>query len=282
MEFYFLTDDDAKILYQVEGEGSPILFVHGWGGDHISFQQQMKYLSSKFKVITYDHRGHGGSDKPETGYTLPRFAEDLEQLINHLKLDNITLVGWSMGTAVLYEYFRIYGTKKIAKCCLIDYPPKMVSEEGWNYGMPNYTWKDYFTDLTTMSGSLYEYALTMPGRAQLKWDDNILDYLIKRVAHNYAHALCCMWGALGAADHRNVLPEINIPTVIIYGERSTTLTKSRAEYIQSKIPNSKVVCFGDCTHFLVLENPLKLNTVIEELASSGFQGGVLDGEKISW
>ena len=68
-------------------------------------------------------------------------------------------------------------------------------------------------------------------------------------------------------DYRDVLEKITVPTFIIYGQQSTLYSKDTAEYLNSKIQNSKIVPFENCTHMLVLENPKKLSETIAELAS---------------
>jgi len=76
-----------------------------------------------------------------------------------------------------------------------------------------------------------------------------------------------MWIAMSANDYRDVLENITVPTYIVYGEKSTLYSKETAEYMNSKIPNSKVVPFENCTHFLVIENPEKLSKVVKELST---------------
>lgn len=67
---YFLTDDNTKIYYEIEGEGKPIVFTHGWTCNHGFFKKQVSKLTEKYKVITYDLRGHGDSERPENGLTM--------------------------------------------------------------------------------------------------------------------------------------------------------------------------------------------------------------------
>ena len=92
----FITSDGVNIYYELKGEGVAIVFIHGFTEDHNSFRIQQRVLSKKYKVITYDLRGHGMSDRIDHGLDMERFAIDLRELIDYLKLGKVMLVGWSM------------------------------------------------------------------------------------------------------------------------------------------------------------------------------------------
>jgi non-heme chloroperoxidase len=93
--FVALSDGTKLRLYQV-GSGPTILLVHGWSGSSQSFQRNVADLSQNFKVISYDQRFHGASDKPDFGFHIARLAADLHELIEHLELHDVTVVGASM------------------------------------------------------------------------------------------------------------------------------------------------------------------------------------------
>lgn len=93
---YVTTNDDTSLLCKMVGEGPPLLLVHGWSGSQDYFQLNVPALSSSFKVVTYDQRFHGGSDKPQHGHHVARLAADMRDVIKSLKLDNIVVVGTSM------------------------------------------------------------------------------------------------------------------------------------------------------------------------------------------
>ena len=91
-----LSTDSADLYYEVSGEGFPIIFAHGVGGNHAIWYKQISVFSQSYQVITFDHRGFGNSTDP---LTLGRnaFVSDLKALIDHLQLEKVVLVGQSMG-----------------------------------------------------------------------------------------------------------------------------------------------------------------------------------------
>lgn len=90
---------DINIYSQDHGSGQPVVLIHGYplNGDSWERQERM-LLRAGYRVITYDRRGFGRSDKPTTGYDYDTFAADLDALLGHLDLTNIVLGGFSMGS----------------------------------------------------------------------------------------------------------------------------------------------------------------------------------------
>ncbi|GGA49799.1 MULTISPECIES: alpha/beta fold hydrolase [Bacillaceae] len=268
---FFETSDGVKLYYQQKGEGQPIVLVHGWSSDHKTFDQPFEELSKKFNVVSFDLRGHGASDRPEHGLTLKRFASDLEELMEHLNLMNVTLVGHSMGVSTTFEYVKNFGVSRLKAVSLFDMTPKLVNEEDWNLGLYHgkYTREDSLNDLTVINDSLKEFAkpffkVTVPYLT----GEMMEEQLNLVVNGNTPHVLAAMWHAMAVGDYRDVLPQITVPTQIVYGEKSTLYSKETAEYMKEQIPNSEVIPFENCTHLLVAEDVVKTAKVIEELASS--------------
>jgi len=98
-----LDRDGVKIHYEVTGEGPALLLTHGYSATGEMWQGQLATLSPHFKVITWDMRGHGASDKPQQRYTMAGFADDLAWLCSKLELVKPIVIGHSMGGIVSFE-----------------------------------------------------------------------------------------------------------------------------------------------------------------------------------
>jgi 3-oxoadipate enol-lactonase len=92
-----LLSNEAKLYYDVRGEGFPIIFTHGASWNHLQWKKQVEFFKDKFKVITWDVRGHGYSTLPDGPVNSEDFSSDLIALMDHLKLDKAILCGLSMG-----------------------------------------------------------------------------------------------------------------------------------------------------------------------------------------
>ena len=96
------TDDNVELAVEVAGDGPGLLLVHGFGGAKEDFSDHVARLARKHTVVTFDHRGHGASDKPDepSAYTLDRLVLDALQVADATGLDTFRLLGFSMGGLV--------------------------------------------------------------------------------------------------------------------------------------------------------------------------------------
>jgi pimeloyl-ACP methyl ester carboxylesterase len=92
------------------GSGRPVLLIHGVSMSRRFFERNVDGLAGRFRVVNVDLRGHGESPACEGGHTVAQDARDVNALIERLGLDGVVLVGWSMGTMVVWELVRQFGT----------------------------------------------------------------------------------------------------------------------------------------------------------------------------
>ncbi|MFJ7726168.1 alpha/beta fold hydrolase [Neobacillus sp. NPDC097160] len=103
----------SGLFYTVQGEGTPILFIHPPLLTSANFTYQMKELSRSFKVITFDIRGHGRSAYSEEPITYQLIAKDIEHLLNHLGIDKAFLCGYSTGGSIVLEFLLTYPNRAL-------------------------------------------------------------------------------------------------------------------------------------------------------------------------
>ena len=116
----FKAKDGTQIYYKEGGAGKPILFSHGWPLDGDMWDSQLNYLAERgFRAIAFDRRGFGRSDQPWNGYDYDTFASDINDLITTLDLQDVTLVGFSMGGGDVTRYINNYGSARVAGLALL-------------------------------------------------------------------------------------------------------------------------------------------------------------------
>lgn len=267
---YYKTKDNINIYYEVKGEGKPIVFIHGFGESQDSFRIQKRALSKKYKVVTYDIRGHGLSDKVDYGLNMERFALDLKELIEYLELKDIVLVGWSMGAYVIFEYINLFGEDNLSKICIIDKGPKTLNDHSWDLGLYNgeYTMEDGLKDLELIKNNFMEFGRKFIKRMTPYFDEKQIEIGLNRIMKNEPAILYKIWEDMIQRDYRPSLEKITIPALIVFGGKSTFYSIEAGEYLKDNIKDSKLVIFHDCTHLLVLENPIKFNRVLEEFINN--------------
>lgn len=265
---YFTTSDHVKLAYDIEGEGDVLLLIHGWSGNKETFKFLIDELKNDYKVISYDLRGHGQSDVPSYGLTMKRYAEDLKEFMDFLKLEKPRIIAWSMGSHILLEYISIYGEENIRSAAILDMTPKLVNDKDWKLGLYHgeYNFYDSMNSITVINSSWMKYAKSFISAAMPYFSEEQLKPVFHEAALNSPFVMSAMWHAMSQADYRPILKDINIPITIIYGENSTLYKKETAQYFKDNIKNSDVITIPQATHFLVIEQPKKVAEAIRTMA----------------
>jgi len=117
---HFTTNDGVRLHYLEAGSGKPLVLIHGWSQCAEEFKHQIAGLSDRYRVIAIDQRGHGDSEKPGFGYRIQRLAKDLQDLLVSLNLQDVTVLGHSIGCSVIWCYWDLFGSDRLAKIVLVD------------------------------------------------------------------------------------------------------------------------------------------------------------------
>jgi pimeloyl-ACP methyl ester carboxylesterase len=261
--------DKTQLHYLEQGRGQPLVLIPGWSQTAAMFDAQLNGLSSRYRVIALDMRGHGESSKPNNGYRIARMAQDTHEFLEAMNLRNVCLGGHSMGCSVIWSYWEHYGNDRIAKLVLIDQAaavviaPIWVEEEKVNAGAffaPQALW-DTASAIAGPNGvqtteQFVNNAFFTPAypRDKLAW---VLMENLKLPRHHAARLLCdhC------SQDWRDTIQSITIPAVVFGGEKSFFNPKSQ-EWIAKQIPGSRVHIYTEAeggSHFMFMENPDKFN-----------------------
>ena len=267
---FFRTSDEAVIYYEVDGEGQPLLLVHGWSCSSKFFQRNVTVLKKHFKVVTLDLRGHGQSSKGLHGYVLSRLAQDIRELIIELKLENVILMGWSLGGPTLLSYWQQFkSNSKLAGLGLIDMTAFPFSDGEWNsHSLRNHNAEGFnvmVNNLLNHREAFFNafingmfYHATQP--ADTEWVNEeclkLPPYIGIALYSDYIYS-----------DFTNVLPTITIPTVV-FSANSKIFVESikQGQYMAAQIPNGECVPFYQSGHMLFYEEAEKFNNTVIEFA----------------
>jgi non-heme chloroperoxidase len=111
---------EIDLYYEDHGSGQPVVLIHGYPLNCQSWERQVPaLLAAGYRVIAYDRRGFGQSDHPTTGYDYDTFAADLDAVLTKLDLNDVALVGFSMGTGEVARYLRRYGSARVGKAAFL-------------------------------------------------------------------------------------------------------------------------------------------------------------------
>lgn len=240
--------------------GLPVIFIHGFPFDHQMWQPQLRSIPEKYFTIAYDIRGHGESDYGDGQYLIEFFVDDLIELMNHFKIPNAVIVGLSMGGYIALRTIErnpervralvLCSTKssadtneaKIRRARQI----KIVKQEGIHRFSEEFL-KSIFSENTfTRSPSMI---------------DIIRNIINKTSPLSIASTLI----ALSArTDTTEVLKNIQVPTLIMVGEKDTLTTPEDAIKMQNLISNSELHIIPDAAHMINIENSVLFNKFLFE------------------
>jgi non-heme chloroperoxidase len=241
-----------------------VIVLHGWGIGRIAFYQLFRRPLADFNLHMWDARNHGKSQIREQA-TISDLARDLRFFLTDIYQEPypVIAIGHSMGAITLLEYISNYGTELISKIVLIDQSPKLITDEKWNLGvfgdLPAEKNEDlirtYSSDVTKGFDLLGEYFLHKEFNQFASLTARISPADIPVFTPEASRGLSSIWKSFSTRDYRPVLRSIDVPTLLLYGEKSQFYLSSTGKYMQENIPGSRLVMFprGDHSPFFAHE-----------------------------
>lgn len=277
-EGYATSPDGTRIWYRSYGKGVPIIFCNGLGCSVFYWDHIYTYFKKKHRVVLFDWRAHGRSEKPQDPehMTVSHLIQDLRAVMDELKIRKAVLVGHSMGTQLIYDFFSHYKSRVLG----------LISCFG-TFGKPLDTF--YNTSLTKHVFELiYFFNTNFPrlaktvgrmmganplwfqmGSALKMMNPGLVD---KRILKEYMDhitsldpvLLAKLTRSLQGHDTEPVLKTINVPTMIIAAEEDTFTPVWVSKKKHHLIPNSELMIIKKASHVALVEQPELINLRIEK------------------
>ena len=252
------------------GSGRPVLLIHGWPLSGEAFSEQVPALSAAgHRVITYDRRGFGRSDKPKSGYDYDTLTGDLRTLLESLDLHDVTLVGFSMGGGEVARYFTLHGVERIRSVVFASAVPPFLMKGDNNPTGP--LTKDMAATMTagltedeqTFYDGFTTQFFSINGDGELK---------VTETQRQQALALClqadkkaalgCM-EAFGTTDFRGDLPNVTVPALVLHGDSDGIVPfEGSGQRTHDALPNSEVHVISGAPHGVNVSHPREWNDAV--------------------
>ncbi|MBY5698895.1 alpha/beta fold hydrolase [Rhizobium leguminosarum] len=231
--------NDIKMYYAEYGEGNPILFIHGGLGNAEVWGHQVADFARDHRVIVADSRGHGRSTRGQQPFGYDLITSDYVALLDYLKIDKVTLVGWSDGGIIGIDM----AMKNPEKLTRVIAQAANVTTDGVKADVMN---NKTFNDYINVAGEYYRKLSPTP---------NEYDAFVTQISE--------MWAtqpAWTAAD----LGKIAVPVTLAIGDHDEAVKLDHTEMIAKEIPGAKLVILKDSSHFAMLQDPTGYDAMIRD------------------
>lgn len=242
----------VNIYYEDHGTGPAILLSHGYSSTSRMWQGQVSAFEDRYRVVTWDMRGHGQSDSPDdpSAYSEAATCDDMAAILNHLGIESAIVGGLSLG-GYMSLAFNIAHPKMVSALMLFDTGPgykNPVAREGWN------------ESARKRAETFEEKGLDALGRGA---EVRIAQH---RSAQGLAHAAR---GMLAQFDSRIIesLEHIKVPTLVLVGDKDQPFLGA-TDYMANKIPGSTKAVVADAGHSSNIDQPATFNEAVEKFLAT--------------
>ena len=275
---YFTTSDGARLsTFHHAGSGVPLILIPGWSGNAVGYSLNLQALAKEHEVYILEHRGHGYSQTPPSGYRLSRLAMDLHEFFLSLHVPKASMLGHSMGCSVLWCYIDLFGTSDIEKLILGDEPPMLFAnpedteEEIQRYGGQHFDlWQ--FVNAYARRGwdeggaafNRYFCGELYPEPVFEEREEIMKETLAIRKTMDSKFMGMLLLDHI-TQDWRDTIPRIDVPALYMSGDHSHATTYASAKWVVDAIKGCQWVRFSEeegGTHSFFINCPEKANRAI--------------------
>jgi pimeloyl-ACP methyl ester carboxylesterase len=260
----------VDLYHEITGDGTPLVWSHEFGGDHRSWEPQVRYFSRRHRVVTYNHRGYPPSSVPKVAgdYSQTLLVEDLHQLLRQLALGPVHLGGCSMGANVARD-FAIAHPEMLRSLIMVGAGAGSVNREAFLAGQAEIA---AGLDREGQASRIRNLE-SIPTRATFKQKDprGFAEFLRQASEHD---AQACAHLAREVMSKRKTVPELEpalralrVPTLIMVGDRDAPCVEPSL-MMRALIPRAGLVLFPACGHTPNIEEPGLFNLHVAEFLST--------------
>lgn len=253
--------NDIDTYYEDTGDGQPLFLIHGLGSSSRNWELQADYFAEKYRVITYDLRGHGRTSKPPGPYSMRTFAKDAAALLTGLEAAPAHVVGISMGGMIAFELAVRY-PELLKSLVIVNSVPDMRLTSPREYLE---MWPRFLIlkalGVRRMGMALGKRLFPKPEQDELR------QVFVERWAQNDKRAYeQALWAVLGWSVEAH-LEEIHCPALVIAAEKDYWPLDVKQSYVK-KMPNARLAVIADARHAVAVEKPDEFNRILDEFLAS--------------
>lgn len=261
---HITTNDGVTLHYTESGQGRPLVLLHGWTFSGQFFHRSVPTFAQHARVIVPDLRGHGDSQKPGHGYRVSRLARDLYDLLSALNLQDVTVLGWSLGCPIIWSYLELFGNERLSAAIFVEQTPRQYLAPDWKYAHAA-CYDDAGLARTQMQVELDtknfdEQNLSQILHSPLPEDERRL--FLAEMAKSPAQARNAIMADHTRYDWRDLLPTITLPSLVLVARQDAVFDWRGPASVGQSIPGAQTTFFEHSSHALFLDETDKFNQAV--------------------
>jgi pimeloyl-ACP methyl ester carboxylesterase len=256
--------DGLQIAYERVGSGPALVFLHGWVGDGPStWRRQLDGLCDEFTVVAWDAPGAGRSTDPPERFGLDGYADCLAGFLERLGLDTACVAGLSFGGILALALQRRHSTMSSALILASAYA-------GWAGSLPPEVAEQRLRQALALAAGAPQafVGALLPTMFSKTMPPETVDAFRASMQSFHPRGFRAMARA-SAEDVRDVLPHVDVPTLLVYGDRDVRAPLTVAEALQAAISGSRLVVLSDAGHLCNIEAPDEFNDAVRDFLRDG-------------
>lgn len=248
---------DVDLYYELAGDGPTIALTHGIGGSADDFAPIVPALSQRFRVLTYDVRGHARSGRPASGYSITEFAHDLAGLLDHVDAEQAVILGTSMGGTIAQRFILDYPKRALAT--VIMSTSSEVNERG------RLRWEAQADAIERQGFAAYVRSSRAPDidDEYLREHPDVREAEERRIRNNPdSHVYAQIARVVADYNYTEELGSVRVPALVLVGGEDPMTPPGGSVIISRRIPGAELHILPGLGHGLVREAPVQVVALI--------------------
>jgi pimeloyl-ACP methyl ester carboxylesterase len=252
-----------SVAYRYAGEGPPLVLLHGFLCDSRCWRRQLADLSNQFRVVAWDAPGAGSSSNPPDPFTITDWAHCLAEFLDTVGIERAQILGLSWGGILAQEFYRLYAECVLALILCDTYP-------GWKGSLPESACKE------RLERCFLESSLP-PEELVPRW---VPEFFTEGASHDLKEEMSAvvfdfhplgfrlMAKSSADTDTTDLLPNIGVPTLLVWGDDDRRSPMNIAEQLRDALPNAELAVIANAGHVSNMEQPEEFNAQVRRFCLS--------------